>query len=407
MEHDDLFDELRAANPYAGDGATPPTKTSADARFKEITMQPHDTHSPRRNPAAAPSRWRPMIAVPSALALIAVVVVSALVFSAVTAPSAYALVTEAAQNSAGFDSGRVEIAIELREVPDDDTTGTMLLDYRYDGDDYVMVNDFTQLDGFDAPEVGDEIGNFTVIQSGDSVYTKLPGLGTGDNYLESEVGEEEIFDDAGFGINPETIDPQSIVALIEKADDFSEVDSEDDTTTYKGSVSLDVIKEIGVDSLPPGLALLADGSNTDLPETLGLTASVQDGKIAQLIVDIVGDTPDGYTDATITTTFSDLGVPQEIVAPPADQIADFNDLEDLAVFEIPEGFEDAMATLEDLEQRRPELCAEIWEGFEDPTVAVDAGAFEQIGEDFANCLIDAGEPEAAEAWRTMSDFGSE
>ena len=396
MEHDDLFDELRAANPYVSDGSTPPTTTSADARFTEITMQPHDTTtSSKTNPAAAPSRWRPLIAVPTALALVAIVVVSALVFSAVTAPSAYALVNEAAQTSASFDSGKVEITIDLREVPDD-ITGTLSLVYRYDGDDFSMTQDFSRFVGAQT----DDLGEFTVIQVGDLIYTQLPGFDTEGSFFESPVDSQDVFDDVGFGVNPETINPANVVSLLERADDFSEIESTNDVTTYRASVAIEVIRELGAEQLPPGLSLLADGESTDLPETLGVTASVKDGQITTLVVDIIGNTPDGYTDATITTTFSELGQPQGIVAPPADQISDLSEMDD---FGMPEGMEEVLEVLNELDERRPELCQEVFDDFEDATgTSFDEDTFAELNENFANCLIEAGETEAAEAFLSLT-----
>ncbi len=408
-EHDDLFDELRAANPFVAKGLTPDTTTSPEARFKEITMQPQDTPVPRRNPAAAPAQWwrRPMIAAPTALALAAIIAIGALVASTINAPSAYALVTEAAQKSASFESGRVRVEIELRAVPDD-VSGTFVLDSRFDGDNYSLAQDMSQFDASGADPA--ELGQFTMMRVDGTLYSSIPGITADGQFLaQPSAAVDPLGSDLFGSVNPETLTPQSIVTILQRADDFSEIDSTGDATSYRGSVPLNVLQEIGPGDLPPGLALLAEGGPTDdLPETITVTAIVVDGTIDRLVIDIIGDTPTGYTDATITTTFSELGEPQNIVAPPVDQQITMADLDD-GVMEPPAEIKEALDLLEELEQRRPGLCQEAFAEFDEQaaseTFEMDELDFELMAENFAICLEDAGELEAAEAFRAMNQFG--
>lgn len=406
-EHDDLFDELRAANPFVAKGPTPDTTASPEALFKEITMQPHDTPIPRRNPAAAPAQWwrRPMIAAPTALALVAIIAIGALVASTVNAPSAYALVTEAAQRSASFESGRVRVEIELREVPDD-TSGTFVLDSVFDGDNFSFTMDLSEFDsGFDGAQ--DEPYQLSILRVDDTMYSSIPGLTADGQFLAQPATADDTLSENFLGpINPESLTPGAIVAILERADDFTEINSTGDTTSYRGSVPVTVLQEIGPGDLPPGLALLAEGGPTDdLPETITVTATITDGRIDQLVIDVIGDTPAGYTDVTIITTFSELGEAQNIVAPPVDQQITMGDLDE-GLMEPPAGFEEAIDVLDELDERRPGLCEEAFAEFDEQaaseTLELD---FEQMAENFATCLEDAGEPEAAEAFRAMNQFG--
>jgi len=411
MENDDVFDALKAANPYVGDGSTPTTTTSPEARFKEITMQPHETETTRRDPAALPSRWRPMVAVPSALAVVAAAVVSVQVFGGGAAPSAYAQVNEAAQNSASYDSGRLMMEMELREIPEDAASGTLVLDYRFEGDDFSMTEDLSglvwgEVAGELAGEVAGELADFAIIQVGDTLYTQLPGLSDVGEFYASDVDDTAAVAGVDFVVDPETMDPANIIGVLEKADDFGEVEGADGAKEFRGSVTRDAIVELGVGNLPPGLAFFAEDDSTDVPETLDVTVVVEDGQIDQLVVDVVGDTPDGYTDATITVSFSEFGEPQNIEAPPTDQIADGDFFDGLPEdFEMPEGFAEALETLEELTERRPGLCETAAEELDvsiDPEI--DADAFEKFTEVYTSCLEDAGESEAAEALRMISEL---
>ncbi len=390
-EHDDLFNELRAANPYLDEGSTPTTKTSASARFEEITMQAHETTpSTRRNIATVTEPWwrRPMVAAPSALALVAILVVGVFIFSAVTAPSAYALVNEAAQTSASFDSGKVTIDFDLREVPDD-AGGGYGLEYRYDGDDFHLFIDGSAFGSGGEP--------MTIIEVDGATYSQIPGMTSPGQFVTADAAGvgNELLSPLGLGVDRSTISPDSIVGILEGADDFAELDDTDGVVSYRGTIATSVISEIGTENLPTGLSLFAEGGIDDLPKTLGITATVKDGLIQTLVVDVVGDTPSGYTDATVTTTFSELGEPQNIVAPSADQIVDFDPLAEFAGIE---GMEAALEVLDELEARRPGLCAEVTDGFDS---ASDPETFEAQIIDFLNCLDDEGEPEAAEAFAVV------
>jgi len=383
---DELFEQLRAANPHVA-GDSPQPKTSQRARFEEITMQPHETHAPRLNPASAPAPWwrRPMVAAPSALALIAVLAVGALIFSTVTAPSAYALVNEAAQNAATYDSGQATVTIELREIPDDEVTGSFTWQHRYEGDNFQMIQDMSGLDMGDELDIDGEeftLNHFEMRRVDGVTYTGAPFVGDPDSFMVAP-DSEDIWDDVGFGFDPATISPEAISALLAKADGVTEVTSNDNVTVFSATIQRDVLVDVGAENLPLGLSLLAEGDDTDLPESLGLTITVNDEVLQEIAVEIVGDTA--------------------VVAPPADKIISEDEMMD--DFGIPEGLEDAIAVLDELEERRPDLCNEIFEGaFEEGAEIPDGEAFEAINDTFGQCLLDADEPEAAEAWKTMNDW---
>ncbi len=402
---DEFFEQLRNANPYVTAVDSPLPQTSQRARFEEITMNiPTDVSTTRHNPATAQQPWwrRPLVAAPTALAAVALVAVAALVVSVVQAPSAYALVNEAATNAASNTSGRAVVTIEIREIENDDAFpdggATVVIDHRYDGDDYSTVQDFSDflIDGED-----EVLSGFEVRVVDGSVYTSVDGLADGRQFFESDPeDEDDIWSALGFGLNPETITASALTGLLEETTDVSEVTSSDGTTTYRATITNDAINRIGADNLPIGLSLLAsEQDNGDVPDALPLTIVVRDEVLQEISVEMVGETPtEGFVDATITTVFSEFGEPQSIAAPPADQIASQEDV-------IGE-FGEIATVLSDLEARRPGLCMDVLVTAEpeDPTefdfdpeeVAAAAAEYEQ-------CLRDAGESGAADAWAQLYD----
>lgn len=353
-------------------------------------MQTYETNpSPERDPAAVTEpRWSlPMIAAPSALAVIAILIVGAFVYSAVTAPSAYALVNEAAQTSANFASGKVSIEFELREVPDD-VGGGYGLEYRYQGDDFHL--------SIDASAFG-SVEPMTVIEVDGVAFAQIPGMTSAGEFVfadDAGVGDE-LLRPLGLGLDRDTISPASVLEILEFANDFAQLDDTDGVVSYRGTIATSLLAEIGTENLPTGLSLFAHGGIDDLPETLRITATVNAGLIQTLVVDVVGDTPVGYTDATVTTTFSELGEPQSIVAPSVDQIVEFDPV---AEFADIEGMEEAFEVLDELEARRPGLCAEVTDEFDEVT---DPEAFSDQVIEFLNCLEAEGEPEAAAAFAVV------
>ncbi len=398
---DDVLDQLKAANPFSAGDSSPQPTTSRSALFEEIAMSDYETTpSSRRDPAAALPWWRrKVVALPAMAAMVAMLAVGALIASTATAPSAYALATSAAQNAATYDSGRVVVEIDLRTLPDEPAeAGTFQINYAYSGTDYSLQYDMSGME-FEG-SLGDD-ANMEIRRVGDLTYNTF--FSTDGGWVSVPVDETMNTGDLGFDIHPESITPSSIVPLIEQADDFSKVSSDDGVTVYRGSMQTTALNGMDTRDLPPGIALLAGGddANDDLPETLELEVTVDGDQLTAISVLIEGDTPTGYVDATISSTFLDLGEPQNIVAPPADQVTPFDQTDPM--FGMPEGMEEALAVMEDLDERRPGLCQEIFEDIEANEVEGPED-FAQTSEDFVKCLEDAGEPEAADAFRTMTQF---
>lgn len=399
MSDTDPLDLLRAADP-SPEHSTPEPRTTPEVLFEQITTNTTatdhasvDSHSPRSS-----RRWRPTVAMPAAAAVVAIVVGGAVLVQPGKTPPASALVAEAAATSAGFEAGRVAVTVDIVELPDDDTTGSFMLDYRFDDGDFALsfeTSVFEELSGEDDVEIGD----IDIRGIGDELFSSFEESAS---FVVSPRSEETESIEALFGFQPTSMEPGTVVALLEQTDDFEAVTTDDGTAIYRGSVKVATLEELGAGSLPAGLTLLADPDtpNDDLPDTLGVDVVVTDGLLDTLTIEIDGESELGYTKGTITTTFSEYGEPQDIVAPPADQISD-----EAAAFPggMPEGFEEALAVLEEMESRRPGLCSEIFGDLDPELEALDDELIAQL-EEFPACLEAAGEQEAADAFRSLNQF---
>ena len=383
-ENDDLLEQLRTANPFVDEGTTPNTTMRKSARFEEITMQTQvPTTAPRRTTTTNTSWWRqPRLATPLAVFAVLALLGGGLLFNVATAPSALALVNDAAQTSAGFDSGRVEIQIELRELPDQES-GSVSIDHRYEGGNYstAFVSTLESYASGGLEQV--------VIKVDDVLYSQI---GNDAEFTQTTISDEQgpFAESSTFGIDPETITPESVIPLIEQSSDFAEVESNGDATVLRGSVPVSVLQDLDVSDLPPGLGLFTGENAEDLPDTLGITATVADDRLLSIAIDVIGDTSVGFTDATVTTVFSEFGEPQMIEGPDGSAVSDE------PVSDVAAELQEALGAIDEVESRRPGLCAEVW--------AENAGSedIELLAKAFDSCLRDAGEVEAADAFAAVA-----
>jgi len=417
----DPVEFLRNANPVANEGEPSVEPAEADmALFEEITMNDANTATRKARRATTPAR-EPLWRRPGAIALAGAFTVAVVTAGVLVLPgeeqSAYAAVVEAAERAADTDSGRVEVVIDLDEVEGEGITesGTVELTFAYDGDDSstVMSGD-TVSEPARESDVPLEIEFRTVdgqeyMYAGESDEERWIALPESD-----DLGVSSMPGDV-FRLSAEQIDPSTMLELVSSAQDVEKVGSADGSVTYRGTVLGADIEAIDQAELPAGISLIAsDGGN--LPDEVMLTVVVVDDELSSVVLDADGEfagnefTGPGYVDATITTTYLELGEPQNIEAPPADQV------DEDAFF--PGGFAEEMQSsldvLDELDERRPGLCDDATITFEEEMEAtLESGvgdlefnddSFEAFNDAMVACFNDAGEPQAAEAFEAMSAF---
>lgn len=270
-------------------------------------------------------RWMPRLAFP---AVAAVAVVAAVVLGGRLggATPALAAVQEAARESSGYDSGQTLTEIEVNALDEDpELQGTIgTIRYRFDGDRSEEVATFDD-------------GDATIIRIGDDVYHQgihLNGEALDEEapFILSSASSSEL--ELPTGMSPESSKPASILPLIERADDFEQTSSVDNQSVYSGTIKTSVLNSLSSGDVPAGLSGIVvdlEEGNDHLPDTLDVTVVVEDEKLTRLEIVVQGETGDGYVDVVLTTTFGEFGEPQDIAAPPSDQVvaeADFFSLAD-------------------------------------------------------------------------------
>ena len=224
-------------------GASVEHDAAIQALFEETIMKDPRTRRPV---------WQRPLPVVGAAAAATVLIAGGLLTIGGDAPSAYAQVVDATEAVAGASSGVVVVEIDIREDRSGDgetTSGKLLLDYAFSGDDYRLRSemiDFMPVDEFAGPAISE-------VRVVDGVsYTDI---GDGRGWISFPL-----FDPTGLGreisgFGRQDADPGLVLDLVKAASDVSEVSTDDGVTTFTGSVAASTLE--AMDDLPAGLAMVA------------------------------------------------------------------------------------------------------------------------------------------------------
>lgn len=422
MSPDEAFSVLQRVDPVASErSSVPQPQQSREALFEETIMNGHSstgdevaTRAPRlksipsttydnqRPSGGAPSPrkqpWRHAIVSRAALVL-AVLAVLGGAFGFVAfggAPPATALeqVVAAAENSSSTDSGVITIAMHMRTL--EGIAGNARADvvFRYDDGDYEMS---WTLDGVDDPDAV----NAAQLRVDGQFYERTADDPEWRIHL---AGAEDSVADR-FGIGPNSIDPESLVPLLDVSETVVETtpeDADDGVHTYAGTLLSERLTQLPEDSLPAGMGLFAGEDLSTLPPTILIDAVVIDDRLDTVVFTLTGDTDEGAIDLTITTSFSDYGEPQNLEAP-QDVEPPFDEEALMAALSPEERASRQLVidALEELEARRPGLC-----GASSPAVSFTVDNAQEIADarsmfgEWIRCYRDSGESEAAALFLT-------
>ncbi len=394
------FDPLAivaGANPVPADEVTRTAEGDAikAALFKEITMSGTTTIRPIEDRAqrgssgplrsTSPSRSRERSRTPkrrwlvpaTAAAGIAVAVAAAVAVSTVRSTDPAAALSAAAEQTAAARSGHVEIVAAQ-------IGGAEAVNVTISTDYYDTNFDTTVSDGDPTSGTPDEVSRsrFVVV---DGVMYIAPAA----NASLGDPGWSSTEASAGQGLPLGVVsDPVGatggLVRLMRAADNVREVSADH----YTATVTVGELRSLG--TLPGGLEILTTdppiGAPIPVDEEVMLEAEVDGAGYLRTLVARVDDSLVGTetvpVDATVTTTYSALGRGAPIAAPTS--------ATPLPTGTVDPAEEAAMATLNDLDQRRPDLCPDV------PSDDVPA---------YVACLRAGGEDEAADAYQLL--FGSD
>lgn len=401
MSKQDPLEQFRSLDPLAGKPDWSVKHPEAmSAVFEEITMT-----SPALSTKDKLSRWAPFapsrairpgrwFALPAMAVAAAVLIIGAGLFGtgALFAPSAASAVVSAAKNVSEVESGRVQtefVVIDSEDDPELNGAG-LIVDYRFEEDDYFLEVDFPFY-----PEGED--GRFSELVVDGTAYVSVEAGQWIDASTNPQLAELDFSQRFGFSTN--SLDPSGLVDLIELADDFEEISSKGNATSYSGTIA--TVDLLGLeDRMPAGLGFISIGQDAGagLPEQLGIQVTVEDEEIRNLVLDIDGQTPgpNGYgIKSTYSITYDELSEPQNLQQPDKSQIVE---LELSDIDDDSEG-DEAITTIRELEQREPELCKGPRDDFDSLLQAAPISDEEATAgvSRWVNCLTEAGELEAAAA----------
>ncbi len=315
---DDAFELLSSLDPFAEVDGVDPDPMAREALFKEITM-PNLTLAPTSSRPSAPTpspaghRWARFGAIGAGAFAVAAAAVVALLVVAPSATPAAALVM-AAERTAQFESGRIEMLIDVRSVEADPELdgATQRIDYRFDGDDLGLR--FTMTGAVGSADV-------ELVHVDDTTYlSEEPGRfqEVGSNDGPNEGSPKEVIE-VMWGLDTDQLDPTSLVELMADSENLERT-TVDGVDSYRASVSaIDLVERL--DELPAGVAFLASGEDrlAEMPESIDIVVDLADGHISSVRIEMVGDTRNaGEVDAGVTLTYSELGRSQAIDAPEID-----------------------------------------------------------------------------------------
>ncbi|MEZ5228294.1 MAG: hypothetical protein R2710_16965 [Acidimicrobiales bacterium] len=188
-----------------------------------------------------------------------------------------------------------------------------------------------------------------------------------------------------------------MLELLRTAEDVSKASNNDGTTTYVGTITAASVEALDPDRLPAGIAMIAEDPG-NLPPEMGLTVTVENGALRSVRLDAIGDYPSsdltspGYIDATITTTYSDVGSVDPIETPAPELIVEspFAD----------ESMMEAVTIVGDFLEANPGFCGLDSEETYDPAMPEDVETFV---EELSACFDEQAPPDVAAAWRIMNE----
>lgn len=408
-EFDDSMKELTNANPYPKSSEIKQSFSKKDVMFKEIVMDNQNNNN--SNKLIEKHWWRsPISAIPVGFATLLLMVGGVFVFNNFKPSPAYAeVISEASNNASEFDSGVVELEMDIKQAPDEQP-GKLVQKYSFDGDNSETVLDLTGFANNPSPKSIDKTNEdwatifkvithdgYTYFDDGKGAWSKVKLT------KEAKFNEGSLLD--SYSYSKEQLNPKTVIDLVNKTNSLEDLGSEDDQKVYSGVIDVEDLINTKSQDLPVGLSLLTE-SDDDLPKSIQVKFFIKDDLLSKVEVIINGDTKIGYVDAVITTKFSNLGEDIVITPPKSAKLIEVDGLDDEY---SADGFG---VILDDLEKRKPGLCQEVYNDADIPEISPSEDFSEEdfkklnekvreIDEAYINCLSKNGENEAAEAYREI------
>ena len=362
MDSENPIDDLKKIVPFEGG----PDDSQEESEIRNSLLESIIVADPKLSPiqktlrslAGKPLWRRTGFVVPSFTVLVAM---SFLVFSTVTSPSAFAEVSQATENSVNARSGVSTTLFEIVDLQTENVKYSEETVFRFEGDSYSLVHPDFEIRGVAGSEYIKKGNQWTINET-------LRNTG-----VRSVQRNSEKFKDFHKG-----------------GKDFRKISSKAGNIKFRGKIPANRIFGIREVGMVPQVVEPVRKSLIDQLHQASADFTVVEGVLTEILLETNVDFPDREPHLVrIKVAFAEHGKPQNITTPEINESFVPQNESGLS------SYLQAKMTLDDLEKRRPNLCSK-------PAVK-DLGRFEMMSwfENHFDCLKNAGEAEASEAFRKM------
>ena len=327
----------------------------------------------RRSLAGVPLWRRPRLVVPSFAVM---TIMSVLIISTTTSPSALAEVSDATENSVNANSG---VSTTLFEIVDPETKEVKYSEetvFIYEEDNYSFVHPDFEIRRVDGLE-----------------YI----------YRDGQWVENETLRNTGIWSIPKN--SEKFKDFSKDGRDFKRISSKRAPGQFRGKIPASKIFDIRETNTNSQIVELVKKSVRDKPHQASADFTVKEGLLTEILIEASIEFPGREPHLVrIRKTFTEHEKSQNINAPEVENITQQRDVESLCLKTSDQcGYSEEIKILEELEERRPGLCEKS------PRKAFSRLEMMSWIEKHSECLMDAGEKAAADAFMriviTRARFG--
>ena len=366
MDSDNPIDDLKKFVPFEQGPDDSQKESELKASLLESVIAT-DMNRPlreriRRSLAGVPLWRRPRLVVPSFAVM---TIMSVLIISTTTSPSAFAEVSEATENSVNANSG---VSTTLFEIVDPETQEVKYSEetvFIYEEDNYSLLHPDFEIRRVDGQEYINKDGKWMVNET-------LRNTG-----IRSIPKNSEKFKDFSTG-----------------GKDFKRISSKKALGQFRGKIPANKIFDIRETNTNSQIVELVKKSVLDKPHQASADFTVRDGLLTEILIEASIEFPGREPHLVrIRKTFTEHEKPQNINVPDVESVTQQRDVESLCLKKLDQcEYSEEIKILEELEQRRPGLCEKS------PRQALSRFEMMSWIEKHSECLMDAGEKAAADAF---------
>jgi len=366
MDSDNPIDELKKFVPFEQGPDDSQEESELRALLLESIISTDMNRSLRerirRSLVGVPLWRRPKLVVPSFAVM---TIMSVLIISTTTSPSAFAEVSEATENSVNANSG---VSTTLFEIVDPETKEVKYSEetvFIYEEDNYSLVHPDFEIRRVDGLEYIHKDGQWMI---------------------------NETLRNTGIWSIPKN--SEKLKDFSKDVRDFKRISSKRAPGQFRGKIPASKIFDIRETNTNSQIVELVKKSVIDKPHQASADFTVTEGFLTEMLIEASIEFPGREPHLVrIRKTFTEHEKPQNIYAPEVENVTQQRDVESLCLKKLDQcPYSEEIKILEELEERRPGLCEKS------PRKALSRLEMMSWIEKHSECLMGAGEKAAADAF---------